>query len=279
MNLAIINHSEGEGPFDAIRRFDGDGNEYWTARELMKPLGYTTWRRFEGAIERAKISCQNMNNNVDFHFATSGKMGEIGGSGNLRELEDYRLTRYGSYLIAMNGDPRKPEIAAAQSYFAVKTYEAEKVIPLQLQEIERLKLEAENLRLENENLKLLAEVESTRLKQIESQIELKRTELKKVSSQFKTPKKNKQSKPQHVERVSQDKILLDTVIWLKIQYEKPPTTRDIASKLKTASFIIAQHLQNLHSRGLVNRSEKPLGEDGFQWWVDLDFYQSHAHLL
>lgn len=111
-------------PFDSLRRVDVDG-EFWSARELMAPLGYAFWENFAEAIERAKIAACNSGHDCDamfiqvknFRDATKVSRGPLGA--------DYRLTRFASYLLAMNGDPRKPEIAAAQSYFAIKTREAE----------------------------------------------------------------------------------------------------------------------------------------------------------
>jgi len=116
--------SSGENPFDQIRQVDPDGTEYWLARELQPLLGYNQWRRFEETIERAKLACQNSLYSISDHFADAGnvvKRKQGGGSSQ----SNYRLSRYACYLTAMNGDPRKPEIAAAQSYFAIKTREAE----------------------------------------------------------------------------------------------------------------------------------------------------------
>lgn len=106
--------------FDQLCRADG-GGEYWMARELMRPLGYEKWERFESAIERAVITCTNSGQAADQHFSRSREVVPQGGP----MRADYRLTRYAAYLVAMNGDPRKPAIAAAQTYFAVRTREAE----------------------------------------------------------------------------------------------------------------------------------------------------------
>ncbi len=106
--------------FEKLKKTNSHEAEYWSARDLQMHLGYSQWRRFEDAIKRAIISCENSGNNPSNHFAEVGKMVEIG-SGAIREQIDYQLSRFACYLIAQNGDARKPEIAAAQQYFAVQT--------------------------------------------------------------------------------------------------------------------------------------------------------------
>ncbi len=106
--------------FEEIKHIDGDGVEYWLARELSPLLGYKRWENFETAIGRAKIACENVGEDVEDHFREVTKMIELG-KGAHRDLADYELTRFAAYLIAMNGDPSKDEIAAAQTYFAVQT--------------------------------------------------------------------------------------------------------------------------------------------------------------
>ena len=133
--MANISLAQNGSPFDGIRRFDASGNEYWTARDLMPLLGYRKYERMEDAIARAMTASQNAGNPHQEHFSP-----EAGNSGG-RPREDYLLTRYACYLVAMNGDPRKPEIAAAQTYFATKAREAEVVIPAQAERLKELELE------------------------------------------------------------------------------------------------------------------------------------------
>ena len=138
MDIQKVNHYK--SIFDSIAHEikDDEGNsmEVWYARELQEVLGYARWENFVVAVGRAIESCKSLNVNVDDHFREITKMVNLG-SGSHRPIQNFMLTRYACYLIAQNGDPKKEEIAFAQSYFAVQTRNAE-LIEERLKLISRL---------------------------------------------------------------------------------------------------------------------------------------------
>ncbi len=119
-NLEIIDNRV----FENIKHIDKEGNEYWEARELQKVLDYTEWRKFENVIKKSIISCESSNNSTLDHFVRADKMVSIG-SRAVKEIMDYKLSRYACYLIAQNADNRKKVVALAQTYFAIQTRKME----------------------------------------------------------------------------------------------------------------------------------------------------------
>jgi len=113
-----------------------EGIECWSARELQEILGYTEWRNFLKVIDKAKTTCEKLEENVIDHFVDVNKMIDLG-KGAQRQIDDIALTRYACYLVAQNGDPNKNEIAFAQTYFAVQTRKQE-IIEQRLLDIERV---------------------------------------------------------------------------------------------------------------------------------------------
>ena len=150
---------KGEAIEDLMRAFEkaahhDEEGEFWSARELRELLGYASWEKFQPPIEKAKAACAGVGEAVDDHFHHVVKMVALG-SGAQRETEDVELTRFACYLIAQNGDPlKRPQIAAAQTYFAVQTRRQEIADTAQppLTEDERRVLARDELKAHNKAL-------------------------------------------------------------------------------------------------------------------------------
>jgi hypothetical protein len=144
MNSIIVSNNSQENigsPFDSIRRYRSDGSEYWSARELMKILGYIKWQRFVECINQAAENIELAGIEWECHMlplavkaSTKGLTGE-----------DFELSRFACYHVALCGDNRKLEIKAAKQYFVVKIREAEELVPRLSEQLQILKLENENL--------------------------------------------------------------------------------------------------------------------------------------
>lgn len=122
--LDITRHGGDTTIFDELRRVRDDGTEYWSARELMEPLGYARWQTFDNSIDRAIASSTSQGRDPVREFVQVAQTTSAGNLGR-QERVDYELSRFAAYLVAMNGDPRKPEIAAAQGYFVTQTRRTE----------------------------------------------------------------------------------------------------------------------------------------------------------
>jgi DNA-damage-inducible protein D len=117
-------NQETSSPFETIRHTTDDGAEYWSARELARVLDYVQWRNFAQVVAQARIACENSGQAVSDHFADTSNMIATG-KGAQRKVEDFHISRYACYLVVQNADPSKPIVALGQTYFAVRTREAE----------------------------------------------------------------------------------------------------------------------------------------------------------
>ncbi|MDD9869251.1 MAG: DNA damage-inducible protein D [Gammaproteobacteria bacterium] len=122
--------------FESHAKQTENGVEFWLARDLQRLLGYEQWRNFNTVIDKARIACETAKHNASNHFAGVGKTIAMP-KGAEKVIDDFMLTRYACYLIAQNGDPRKEEIAFAQTYFAVQTRKLE-IIEQRIHEAERI---------------------------------------------------------------------------------------------------------------------------------------------
>ena len=135
MSNLILQQQNGESPFDSIRHLDGQGSEFWSARELMPILGYKMWQKFKAVIDNAAENIETLTGSTVQHFLPV----EIKSQG--RPSLDLKLSRLACYHIALSCDSRgNSSVKAAKHYFAIKTREAETIIPRQIEVIKELEL-------------------------------------------------------------------------------------------------------------------------------------------
>lgn len=137
MDLAVLQIQKN---LDEIKKVATDGFEFWSARDLQEILGYAKWQKFYEVVDKAKTACDTSGRKSQDHFTHADKL-VLTGSGASRKIEDFLLTRLACYLIAQNGDPRKPEISLSQIYFASQTRKQE---ILEHREYENKRLESRN---------------------------------------------------------------------------------------------------------------------------------------
>ncbi|HAB67121.1 MAG TPA: DNA damage-inducible protein D [Firmicutes bacterium] len=113
-----------ESVFEKIKHIDEYGNEYWLARELQNVLEYKKWQKFVNVIESAKVACEQSKFIIDEHFTQVGKTSKMP-KGGVKNVLEYKLSRYACYLIVQNSDPRKKVVALGQTYFAIQTRKQE----------------------------------------------------------------------------------------------------------------------------------------------------------
>ena len=122
----LTNEIPAASPFDAMKQTRADGSEFWAARDLCAMMGYSTWQKFENPLNRAMTTAANQGHDVEDLFTRSVKVSGQRGPASA----DFEMSRFAAYLVAMNGDPNMPEVAAAQAYFAIQTRVAETRTPV-----------------------------------------------------------------------------------------------------------------------------------------------------
>jgi DNA-damage-inducible protein D len=223
MNKIILKINQ---DLESIKKVKNDF-EYWSARDLMIVLGYTEWRTFEMTIEKAKRACAESEHDVIGHFVDAHKELKGGNTAKI-QVKDYWLTRYACYLIAQNGDSRKPEIARAQTYFAVQTRRQE-------------------MKEENEKL----------IKRIEAREKLKETERKIESTVYKLGIKQSRDfaefKDKHIRGLYGGIGIATLKNKRKIPKNRALADFDSFLELKAKDFALAMTDHNIKEKNLVGK--------------------------
>lgn len=130
--------------FESIKRLDENGQEWWSARDLCRVLEYSEYRKFLPAARKAWTACQRSGHDPKEHFVLMADMLTVG-NGAERQIDNIKMSRYACYLTVQNADPTKPIVAQAQTYFAIQTRRAEKLLdtPFTREEEKRLILRGE----------------------------------------------------------------------------------------------------------------------------------------
>jgi DNA-damage-inducible protein D len=208
---------------DAIKKVHED-LEYWSARDLMHVLGYATWVKFQEALRRSKESCKTSGQSVEDHFIDFSKTVETGSTAQ-RKIEDILLTRLACYLVAQNGDPRKPQIALAQTYFATQTRKQE-----------------------------LIEQREKESKRLEARAKLKQTERKIESTVYergiRLPVEFGTFKNRHIEALYGGISSFDLKHRKGIPHSRPLADFDTDVELKAKDFALAMTDHNIRDKNL-----------------------------
>lgn len=134
MQLDVFHFEEDKIGFDDFG--EDNGSRYWYASDLMKFLGYESLSSFGKVINKATTTCLTLDIDVASNFIQVNR--EIDG----QNVNDKKLSKFACYLVSMNGDPKKKNVAKAQAYFATLTEAVQKYIN-ETEDVERVYIREE----------------------------------------------------------------------------------------------------------------------------------------